>query len=128
MMSKKGKEVDEVKSGRTAQSGCGWLKTVERVNYKRWLYLIEMIMQAATDDGDQMMATDDGDDGDDGDLHLHESVHDWVLDSWQRSGGPFVNNPCWDSSLWPLPVMMMIMIMFCNHDDDYDDDDCDDDD
>ena len=66
-----------------------------------------------------ILATDagDGDDGDgdqndhghghgdvdgDGDRHLllHESWDDWALDSWQRSAGPFVNNPCWGSDRW----------------------------
>ena len=67
------------------------------------------------DDGGDDDYDDDQDDDDDDDhhLHLHESPDDWALDSWQRSAGPFVNNPCWDSSLWPLAIMMMMMLMSC---------------
>ena len=57
------------------------MKSGERVNYKS-RELIEMIMQAATDDGDDGDGVDDdgdhGDGVDDDDRHLllHESVHD----------------------------------------------------
>ena len=105
----------------SSKSGCCWLKSGERVNYKS-RELIEMIMQAATDDVHDGNGVDDDGDGDgvdDDDRHLllHESVHDWALDSWQLRAGPFVNNPCWDSRLWPL------MMMFCADDDDEEDDD-----
>ena len=53
------------------------MKSGERVNYKS-RELIEMIMQAATDDVDDGDGVDVGDHGDDDDRHLllHESVHD----------------------------------------------------